>query len=115
MGRAATRRVRVYRAALLRGCLAPAGGGMGSKPRAAPAFRREAGILGLWGGGKCEGPARRAVRDGGYRASKGELGAVKPYPTLGELRSSTRSEEPPVPSRAGERALGTAGWTRERK
>lgn len=50
------------------------------------------------------------VQYGGYRASEGELGAAKPYPTLGELRSSTQgSEVPPVPSRAGERALGTAG------
>lgn len=93
-----------------------AGGRMGSKPGAAPAFRGEAGTLGLSGGGKCEGPARRAVQYGGYRASEGELGAAKPYPTLGELRSSTQgSEVPPVPSRAGERALGTAGWARERK
>lgn len=69
MGRAATRRVRVYRAALLRGCLAPAGGGMGSKPRAAPAFRGEAGILGLWGGGQCGTAAVELLRESWGRSS----------------------------------------------
>lgn len=77
--------------------------GTGSHPQGEGVPRRSAeGLFGsCWGrngeqapscsrlprrGGNSWSLGRRAVRYGGYRASKGELGAVKPYPTLSELR-----------------------------
>lgn len=110
MGRAAFRRVRGRTAPLCWGKK------NGEQARSCSRLPRRGGNSWSFG--------RREVREGpapqgsgiltAMEASEGELGAAKPYPTLGELRSSTQgSEVPPVPSGQESGHLAPPGGPRE--